>query len=286
MCRFLSVRSAALVFLVFAGALSARAAEPIPFQMELLPGYKHEALQGIDSIVGIISHPDGLKIQYEIGRVSKPGELRLGGDFSDAAANLPAEQRRWLKERKVGSQQLHLAYSKEDLLVASFPLAGVNFHVQVKTADEMADALLMLLSFQPGGKSSAEAALATRVSLVIAQDSLETIVTGLGAKLPPAAGDLELRIIGSDLQLEGITRNQSIRNFKIEDATIAEVLTSLVQRANPVPDVMGPNDARQKLVWLVGPNPDDAKRQAILITTRAAAEEKGWKLPEVFELKK
>jgi len=52
--------------------------------------------------------------------------------------------------------------------------------------------------------------------------------------------------------------------------------------ANPDKTISGPADPNCKLVWVVAQDPDDEANKAILITTRAAAEEKGYSLPGVF----
>ena len=129
-------------------AVGGAGAQEPPGKIELLPGYKHEKLQGIDSIVGKIVSPKGLDILYEIGRVRQPGGLALGGDFSDRAKGMPPPERRWYKEQRLAGQEVHLAYSKKDLLVVTYPAHGVLFSVTVRTPDEMAEALLMILSFR------------------------------------------------------------------------------------------------------------------------------------------
>ena len=72
-----------------------------PGGMSLLAGYEHKQLQGIDSVPGEIAKKDGLKINYETGRVTKPGQPRMGGDFNDSAKNMPAKNRKWYKEQVV-----------------------------------------------------------------------------------------------------------------------------------------------------------------------------------------
>ena len=129
-----------------AGSVFAADAPP-PGAMRLLPGYVHEPLQGIDSIVGRIRKPGGLTIQYEIGRVPKPGGLRIGGDFSDAAVGMPEKDRRWYREQTVQGEPVHIAYSKADLLVVSFPASGLNLTATAKSSEEVADVLLMALTY-------------------------------------------------------------------------------------------------------------------------------------------
>jgi hypothetical protein len=141
------------VFLIAIGMLAnTAAANDPPGKMELLPGYKHEPLQGIDSIVGKVSNPMGLSIQYEIGRVRKPGEFGLGGDFTDQAKAVPEADRRWYREHRIGGQSVHIALSKENSLSVSYPDTGVNFHVTVKSSEDLTDALLMILSYPGAAK--------------------------------------------------------------------------------------------------------------------------------------
>ncbi len=92
--------------------------------MRLLPGYKHQPLQGIDSIVGEIKKEDGLRIMYEIGGVVKPGAPRFGGSFSDRPKLAPKDQVRWYLEQTVNGQPVHLAHRKDNVLLVSFPKNG------------------------------------------------------------------------------------------------------------------------------------------------------------------
>lgn len=115
--------------------------------MRLLPGYVHQPLQGFDSIVGKITKKDGLQINYEIGGIPKPGGLRLGGQFSDRPKLTPKKQVRWYREQIVGGQPVHLAYRKDNILLVSYPKKGMNLSVKLHSADEMAEALLMILTY-------------------------------------------------------------------------------------------------------------------------------------------
>ena len=72
--------------------------------MRLLPDYRLQPLQGMDSIVGQISKPDGLTIQYEIGRIPKPDRVGMGGDFSDQPLLIPTARREWYKEQTIGGE--------------------------------------------------------------------------------------------------------------------------------------------------------------------------------------
>jgi hypothetical protein len=133
-------------------------------------------------------------------------------------------------------------------------------------------------------------ALQLKTTFTFAQQSLEFAMRDLALdatdQLKGSGVEFAIKIIGGDLEKDGITRNQSVRDFDQKDQTLADILTALVRKANPDPSAKGPSDPAQKLVWVIGPDPDNAGKQLILITTRAAAETKKYSLPPVFQLKK
>ena len=144
----------------------------------------------------------------------------------------------------------------------------------------------------PDQPNSIEELVNTRMSLSFDQKSLEFAIRDLADDIrqdhPQLPFTFDIQIAGSDLQLSGITRNQQITHFTATDQTIAEILTSLVLRANPVTTVTNASEADQKLIWVIGPDPTgtdpaDPKRQILLITTRDAAERNGYKLPRPFQ---
>lgn len=108
---------------------------------------------------------------------------------------------------------------------------------------------------------------------------LQTSVTGRYPDLPfPFA----IKLMGNDLREEGITQNQRISNFSMTDKPLSEILTGLVVTANPDKASTSPADEKQKLLWLVAPDPADESRQIIRITTRKAAVRGSLSLPEPF----
>lgn len=64
------------------------------------------------------------------------------------------------------------------------------------------------------------------------------------------------------------------------------MLTALVREANPNRSVKDASEPGQKLVWVIGPDPDDAERKLILITTRHMAKKRSNELPKEFASKK
>jgi hypothetical protein len=140
-----------------------------------------------------------------------------------------------------------------------------------------------------GPKTIVEA-LQWKTSYSFDQQSLEFAMRDLAedvkSNLKNASFEFAIKIIGDDLKIDGITRNQSIRDFKQENQTVADILTALVRKANPVTTVKDPSEKDQKLVWVIGPDPDNPGQQVVLITTRAAATAKKYTLPVPFLAKK
>jgi hypothetical protein len=182
---------------------------------------------------------------------------------------------------------------EDDEAVMNCVLPGAAAHNLVLGAE-------LTISSAPGaattavatGNGSAKPAIKTiddllqkKTSLAFDNDSLERTMASFATDLKGDLSSFEIKLLGNDLQLDGITKNQSIRNFKQEDKTVAEILTALVMKANPVTTVKEPSEVDQKLVWVVGPDPDNASQQAVLITTRTQATKKGYKLPAPFQPK-
>ena len=63
---------------------------------------------------------------------------------------------------------------------------------------------------------------------------------------------VEIVILGPDLQLDGITRNQ-LFGIDMADRPAEEILVEILRRANPDKLATGPADPRQKLVYVVRP---------------------------------
>jgi len=139
-----------------------------------------------------------------------------------------------------------------------------------------------------GPKTIADA-LQLKTSYSFDQQSLEFAMRDLAedvkGNLKGAQFEFAIKIIGDDLKIDGITRNQSIRDFRQENQTVADILTALVRKANPV-KTEELSETDQKLVWVIGPDPDSPANQIVLITTRNAATKKKYTLPGQFVAKK
>jgi eukaryotic-like serine/threonine-protein kinase len=130
--------------------------------------------------------------------------------------------------------------------------------------------------------------LLTDSKLAFAQQSFENVIRTIEndvlEKYPDLPFYFDVKVIGPDLEANGITRNKEVSNFDAE-GTVADVLTALCRKVNPVTTVKEASEPDQKLVWVVGPDPDDESKTAILITSRDASTAKNYTLPEVFRLK-
>ncbi len=90
-----------------------------------------------------------------------------------------------------------------------------------------------------------------------------------------------IKLRGSDLQLEGITKNQSF-GIDLQDRPAGEILLGVLLRANPDRSATGPADPKQKLVYVMR-EAVDGKPGMIVVTTRAAVAKRGIPLPNIFE---
>jgi hypothetical protein len=133
--------------------------------------------------------------------------------------------------------------------------------------------------------SKLEDALAEPVSLKFERTTLEESLHALTQKVRAEHPSFVIKVVGDDLKFEGITRNQTIRDYEATDKPAAEILTDLVLRGDPSVGTKDSRDPELRLIWIVAANPDNAEKLAILITTRAAARKRGDKLPKVFHPK-
>jgi hypothetical protein len=90
-----------------------------------------------------------------------------------------------------------------------------------------------------------------------------------------------IEILGNDLKLEGITKNQSF-GIDMRDQPAAAILTTIALRANPT-KVSDPQDPALKLIYVVKEK-HQGGADVIWITTRAAAAQRGDRVPPQFQM--
>ena len=122
---------------------------------------------------------------------------------------------------------------------------------------------------------------------VTTNPDLNILLADLQSEITDDLGEMpfpfKIKLLGNDLLAEGITKNQRPGEFDLKQKTLAEILTEIMIRANPNKDISGAQDPNCKLIWVVGPDPDQPDQKIILITTRAAAADKAYRLPSVFQ---
>ncbi len=128
--------------------------------------------------------------------------------------------------------------------------------------------------------------LKSRLNYEFSQRSFDAAFLGLAAEINvilPAAG-FEIVIVGDELKRVGVTRNQELPEFSPHEKTVAQLLTLLTMKANPM-KVTKPSDPKQVVVWTIGPHPDEPEKQVVLITSRSAAVAMDLPLPKYFRKK-
>jgi hypothetical protein len=170
-------------------------------------------------------------------------------------------------------------------------------YLPIDAGSQVALATLFAMNTEPGGEEIAnmpkakpltvEEILARPMSISFVQLSLQfavdAVVEEFKQSLPEESSIPKVRIVGSDLEKNGITQNQQIRGFERNDRPLRQVLTDLVLGANPDKTATGPRDEKQSLVWVVHPAGKPARETEILITTRDAAKDR-YELPVEFRL--
>ena len=92
-----------------------------------------------------------------------------------------------------------------------------------------------------------------------------------------------IRMLGSDLEQQGITKNQRPGELNLRQTPLSDMLTAIMVGANPAKDISGPADPNCQLIWVIAEDPESPGDEAILITTRAAAKERAYELPAAFK---
>ena len=177
-------------------------------------------------------------------------------------------------------------------------MAIANAYLPAQAVPQVALATVLALNTPEGGSVatgvpapkkplSIEELLNRKMSVTFEQESLEfaidNIVTAFERDLPRGSKLPNVRIVGGDLQLMGITQNQQVRDFKQTNVPLRQVLTALLRLANPDKTATGPKDEKQALIWVLEDDATKPGTKEILVTTRASAKGK-YEVPPEFKL--
>jgi hypothetical protein len=119
--------------------------------------------------------------------------------------------------------------------------------------------------------------LKRNTTLSFPRDTLEAALEQLSRDI-----GVDIVIAGADLQADGITKNQSF-GIDLSNRPAEEILVAILRLANPDKSATGPDDPRQKLVYVIAQ--ESGKDEQIVITTRTGAAARGGELPAVFRAK-
>jgi hypothetical protein len=113
--------------------------DPPPGKIELLPGYQHQTGRGIDTMVGKIWKEGGITITYDIGM--------FAGMY---ASPYQKDQYQWFKEQKINNHTVRIALTKAHQLRVTFVEAHASFLSVITKDEDLAEALLMILTYRSG----------------------------------------------------------------------------------------------------------------------------------------
>jgi len=110
---------------------------PPPGGIKLLDGYVHIKEQGIDTWFGRIKKEGGLNITYDIGRLAGEYVILCLRDRTCA----------WYKEQQLKGGLVKIALTKDGRIIATFPKTTANFIAEVESQEDIADFLIMILTY-------------------------------------------------------------------------------------------------------------------------------------------
>lgn len=90
-----------------------------------------------------------------VGKISKPGGMTIDYD-NGAMAGLFARKCwtkdacRWFKRQVVGGREVWLGLTHNWQIIATFPKEYANFYAETKSPDDIADFLIMILTYKAG----------------------------------------------------------------------------------------------------------------------------------------
>ena len=137
------------------------------------------------------------------------------------------------------------------------------------------------------GPRTIEELLTEKRDLVIANPPdlnvlMKNIETEVNDDFPDLPFPFRIRMLGADLEEQGITKNQRPGELNINQLPLGDILTAIMVGANPAKDISGPADPNCQLIWVIAEDPDSIGEKAVLITTRTAANQKSYELPQAF----
>lgn len=237
---------------------------------------------------------DALFMEARLHPSADKAPVDLAADFGNEINALPRRVRSFVLSVHPSDFSMPVLLQFEDMLrrVAAETTLGTTgekgakhviarCYLPARAASNLSYATyLTMLEQNGGGGGAAGPAAATewktaeeilankKMTLKFPRDTLEQTMIMISDEIGVA-----IKILGPDLQLDGITKNQSF-GLDLTDKTAGEVLRDVLKKANP----------DGKLIYVI--QKDGEGREVINVTTRAAAAKRGDTLPKEFEEKK
>jgi hypothetical protein len=232
------------------------------------------------TVVPTLDTPTSKVANQLVGRLSKSPELIE----KSASAISPSEYSRALVARFPDMLRTLAAYTRH---IADRDYVVLRSYLPASAGQNLlmgAELTLAETKQTPSAptSSTAEAASKTIGERLHRRTSLRFTKDTLQAALKMLADDVGVEIIirGPDLQLDGITKNQSF-GIDVADKPAEEILVQILRLANPDKSAASPSDPKQKLVYVVEPKTPGGP-DVVFVTTRAAAAKRGEAIPAVF----
>jgi len=115
----------------------------------LLPGYKIDVRQPIDSEWRIIWKTGGLQLDFG-----------AGGYSEDEMKAVKKDQILWTQEQTINKHLVRFLYTKSNVLFANFPDLNARFKAHIHNQRELADMLLMVATYNEDWYPLGSAAIA------------------------------------------------------------------------------------------------------------------------------
>ena len=173
-------------------------------------------------------------------------------------------------------------YTRRDQDRLGGKLAILRAYLPANAAAHLAMATELLLweisnpkpSASPAAELSFEQRMKQPMTLSFGRDNLLQAVNLLSQE-----SGIPMKIIGRDLELEGITQNQSF-GISMKNKPVKKILIEVLQLANPVQN-FEPSANEQKLIYVIKQAVPE-EQPVIWITTRTAASKRGDTIPSIF----
>jgi hypothetical protein len=112
------------------------------------------------------------------------------------------------------------------------------------------------------------------IRLTFDQEPIERALALVGEEANagvPAASQLRFELDGKAFETAGFTRNQQLKDFKLDNQPVRNALTEIATRGNPITTVKDTRELDQRMIWVVKDDPQNAGKKMVSLTSRDAA---------------